>query len=342
MAVVTPPPALRTPLCDHLGCTFPILLAGMGGVARHRLAAAVCRAGGFGVLGMVREPVERIRNEIQALRQLTDKPFAVNLIPAATERALLRQQVQICVTLQVPFVVLFWDVDSALIRHLTGEGVRVIHQVGSPWDAELAIDAGAEVIIAQGWEAGGHVRGQVGTLSLLAELIPSCPVPVVASGGIANGRSLVAALALGAQGASLGSAFLATEEANAHVHHQQRLIQAGADDTVHCHHFSRNWHEPAPVRVLRNRVTRGEYEDLRHSDISEIIGEQDGQPVYLFSTDSPLADARGELDDMALYAGQSCGQIHQMLTAEQRLNRIIEEAMETLARLGGAATATAH
>ncbi|WOD27036.1 nitronate monooxygenase [Alloalcanivorax xenomutans] len=335
MAVVTPPPALRTPLCDHLGCAFPILLAGMGGVARHRLAAAVCRAGGFGVLGMVREPVERISAEVDALRRLTDKPFAINLIPAATENAQLHQQVRTCLTLQVPFVVLFWDVDTALVRHLVSEGIRVIHQVGSTWDAELAIDAGAEIIIAQGWEAGGHVRGHIGTLSLLAELVPACPVPVVASGGIANGRSLVAALALGAQGASIGSAFLVTEEANAHPHHQQRLIQAGAGDTVHCRDFTRNWHEPAPVRVLRNRVTRGEYDDLRQANISEIIGEQDGQPVYLFSTDSPLADARGELDDMALYAGQSCGQLHQILTAEQRLNRIIEEAAETLTRLTG-------
>ncbi|WP_133492069.1 nitronate monooxygenase family protein [Alcanivorax sp. 24] len=335
MAVVAPS-ALRTPLCQQLGCAYPILLAGMGGVARHRLAAAVCQAGGFGVLGMVREPVERIRDEVLALRHLTDKPFAVNLIPAATDPALLHQQVHTCLNLQVPFVVLFWDVDSALIRHLVSEGIGVIHQVGSRWDAELAIDAGAEIIIAQGWEAGGHVRGQIGTLSLLAELVPFCPVPVVASGGIANGRSLVAALALGAQGASLGSAFLATQEANAHRHHQQRLLNAEAGDTVHCRHFTRNWHEPAPVRVLRSRVTRGEYDDLRHARISEIIGEQDGQPVYLFSTDSPLADARGEVDDMALYAGQSCGQIQQLLSAKQRLNHIIEEAAETLTRLTSA------
>lgn len=334
MALVTPP-ELNTPLCTLLGCRLPILLAGMGGVARHRLAAAVNQAGGFGVLGMVREPVSRIRAEVTALRALSAARFAVNLIPAATERALLKDQVAACLALEVPAMVLFWEVDQPLIRHLKAEGIQVIHQVGHRQDAERALRAGADVLIAQGHEAGGHVRGEVGTLSLLAELVPLSPVPVVASGGIANGHALVAALALGAQGVSLGSAFVATEEANAHGHHKLRLVRACATDTVHTQQFTGNWHEAAPVRVLRNRVTRGDYDDLKENQLSQIIGEQDGQPVYLFSTDSPLADATGDLDDMALYAGQSCSQIHQVLSAAQRMEVLVEEARQALASLAG-------
>jgi len=330
-----PDSPLRTPLCAQLGSKLPILLAGMGGVARHRLAAAVANAGGFGVLGMVREPVERIRDEINALRALSNARFAVNLIPAATGATLLKQQVAACVELAVPAMVLFWDVDAPLVRHLKEEGIQVIHQVGNREDAEKAIIAGADILIGQGHEAGGHVRGTIGTLSLLAELVPLSPLPVVASGGIACGRALVAALALGAQGVSMGSAFVATDEANAHVYHKERLVSAGANDTVYTQKFTLNWHEAAPVRVLANKVTRGDFDDLLAAGTDTEIAQQDGQPVYLFSTDSPLEGATGRLEDMAIYAGQSCGQIQQITYAGQRIDEIINEALKALDSLKG-------
>lgn len=329
MALVKPHHRLVTPLCARLGCDWPILLAGMGGVARHRLAAAVCRAGGFGVLGMVREPVARIRSEVEQLRAQVSTPFAVNLIPAATPATLLKEQVAVCVALQVPFMVLFWDVDIQLIKHLRDEGIGVIHQVGSRDDAERALEAGAEVLIVQGYEAGGHVRGTVTTLSLLAELAPDSPVPLVASGGIGNGATLAAALMAGAQGVSLGTTFLATEEANAHDYHKRRVIEAGAGDTLHTTQFHVNWPERAPVRVLNNSVTRGE-RGQADTSARNVIGEQDGQPVYLFSTDSPLADATGAIEDMALYAGQSCGQVTKIISAGERLRQLVNESSMVL------------
>ncbi|HEX5677468.1 MAG TPA: nitronate monooxygenase [Alcanivorax sp.] len=333
MALVTP--TLHTPLCDLLGCRWPILLAGMGGVARHRLAGAVSHAGGFGVLGMVREPVHRIRAEVDALRATGIEHFAVNLIPAATDPALLEQQINTCLDLSVPWMVLFWDVDQRLIRRLKDAGVGVIHQIGGRAGAQAAVDAGADALIAQGVEAGGHVQGHLTTFSLLTELIPWSPVPVVASGGIADGRGLAAALTMGAQGVSLGSAFLATDEANAHDHHKRRLVQAQGEDTVYTTIFDRNWHEPAPVRVLDNRVTRGDYDDLKSQGLDQIIGEQDGQPVYLFSTDSPLQDASGDLDDMALYAGQSCGAIDSIVPAARRIQKLVIGAQTALRHAQG-------
>ncbi len=321
--------ALDTPLLKVLGCRLPIMLAGMGGVARHKLSAAVAEAGGFGVLGMVREPVERITAEVTALRQLTQSRFAINLIPAATDAQLLHEQVAACLALQVPAMVLFWEVDKALVRHLKDEGVQVIHQVGSERDADEALAAGADVLIVQGYEAGGHVRGTSSLFGLLPAIAATSPVPVVASGGIGGGRALAAALTLGAQGASIGSAFLATHESNAHPHHQQRVLKARPDDTIHTRVFARNWHEPAPVRVLSNAVLEGRYHG-KHPDT--VIGEQDGQPVYLFSTDSPLADATGEVDSMALYCGQSCGQFDRLCSATERINDIIDEATRVLRR----------
>lgn len=325
--MVTIPPALRTPLLHTLGCEVPIMLAGMGGVARHQLAAAVTNAGGFGVLGMVREPIERIQQEVQALRELTDGAFAVNLIPAATDRRLLMDQIATCLSLNTDSFVFFWEVDSNLVRYLKSEGKQVIYQIGNQRDADLALAAGADVLIVQGHEAGGHVRGTTATFSMLPQIVASSDVPVVASGGIASGQALAAALAMGAQGVSLGTAFLATHEANAHAHHKDRVISSTADDTVYTTRFNRNWHEPAPVRVLGNPVTKGLYD---HADTDQVIGEQDGEPVYLFSTDSPHADATGKVDHMALYCGQSCGQLHNQCSAAQRMEDIIKAARDTL------------
>ena len=331
-------PALHTPLVDILGCELPILGAGMGGVARHQLAAAISNAGGFGCLGMVREPPARVRREIEAYRHLSDRPFAVNLIPAATERNLLDAQIEVCLAQSVPAMVLFWEPDTDLIHRLKAEGRLVIHQVGSVREAEVALRAGADVLIAQGVEAGGHVRGEVSTLALLPEIVALSPAPVAASGGIANGAALVAVLALGAQGASCGSAFVATHEANAHTHHKQRLLASGAADTLLTDRFFRNWPMPAPVRVLRNAVTEGRHDALYAKRETPAIGEQDGGPVHLFSTDSPLQDATGDIEAMALYAGQSCGQIHAVCGAAERVRQLVSEATTCLQRLQGAAT----
>lgn len=324
---------LHTPLVDILGCEYPILLAGMGGVARHELAAAVSNAGGFACLGMVREPTALIQREVEAFRRLSQHNFAVNIIPASTDATVLKEQVETCLALKVPAMALFWDVDHALVRHLKAEGVIVLHQVGTRKAAEEALNAGADVIIVQGVEAGGHVHGLTSLLSLLPEIVAISHVPVVASGGIASGNALVAAMALGAQGASLGTAFLATHEAYAHLHHKERIVKAHADDTILTHQFFRNWTVPAAVRVLENAVTRGEYAAEYAARQTPEIAQQDGGPVYLFATDSPLRDAIGKLDDMPIYAGQSCGQIHDICSAAERLENIIQEASLCLSQL---------
>ncbi len=330
--------ALRTPLLQQLHCRYPNMLAGMGGVARSALAAAVAKGGGFPVMGMVREPVALIEKEVAALRAAAgdDLHFAINLIPASCDARLLKEQVDACLRLRVPSMVLFWEVDQPLVRHLKEEGVQVIHQIGNHRDAEQALRAGCDVLIAQGRDAGGHVRGQISTLALLPDIVAMSDVPVAASGGIASGQALVAALALGAQAVSLGSAFLATTESFAHPHHRQRLVDASAEDTVHTTVFARNWTITAPVRVLDNAVTRGQYDNLSEEERNQPIAHQDGgQPIYLFSTDSPAIDAEGRLDDMALYAGESISQIHDIVSAQARIQQLMREAEATLRRLAG-------
>ena len=317
-----------TPLRDFLGCDYPIMLAGMGGVARHELAAAVSNAGGFGCLGMVRESPGRIAAEVQAYRQHSTKPFAVNLIPAATETDLLQRQVATCIELQVPFIVLFWDIDRRVVRHLQAHGIRVIHQVGSCEEAHSALEAGVDAIMAQGVEAGGHVRGTTPIADLIHSLSAFCPVPLIAAGSIATGQDILQVMRLGAMGVSCGTAFLATHESNAHEYHKQRIIEGRAEDTQLTRVYWKNWHRAEPVRVLKNALTG--QTDPPAQDSDEVIAWQDGQAVYRYSTDSPLKGARGQLELMALYAGASCSRINRLTNAAQRLQTLISEAESTV------------
>ena len=329
---------LRTPLCDLLGCEVPVLLAGMGGVARWELAAAVAKAGGYPMLGMVRESPELIGTEIAAYRAATDRPFAVNVIPSATEPGLLDRQIDRCLHLDVRAFTFFWDVMPEVVDRVKRAGALVLHQVGTVQAAQAAEDAGADVIITQGIEAGGHVHGRIGAFALAEAVLDRARVPVVVSGGIGSGRGLAAALAMGAQGVQCGTAFIATDEAWAHDYHKARVAAASVDDTVLTDVFVLNWPKGAAVRVLGNSVTAGLNGHLTGHDPAalprEVIAHDGGQPLLRFSTDSPMRHTSGALEEMALYAGQGVGAVRDVVPAAERLNRIVQEAEACLARTG--------
>ncbi len=332
---------LRTPLCDLLGCDVPVLLAGMGGVARAELAAAVAKAGGFAMLGMVRESPELIETEIAAYRAATDRPFAVNVIPSATEPGLLDRQIGRCLDLDVRAFTFFWDVMPEVVDRVKRAGCLVLHQVGSAQAARQAEDAGADVIITQGIEAGGHVHGRIGAFALAEAVLDRAGVPVVVSGGIGSGRGLAAALAMGAQGVQCGTAFLATTEAWAHDYHKRRVVEAEAGDTVLTDVFVLNWPKGAAVRVIGNSVTEALGDNLMGHDPDtlprEVIAQDSGQPLLRFSTDSPMRHTTGSLEEMALYSGQGAGLIRDVVPAAERLWRMAEEAAACLAALPGGA-----
>jgi nitronate monooxygenase len=227
----------------------------MGGVARSELVAAVSQAGGYGFLGMVRETHDLIAQEIEAVRVRTDRPFGVNLIPAATDPELFEAELSVCLKKQIHSLCFFWDIHADAIARAKAAGCRVLYQVGSVDDAMAAEQAGADVIIAQGFEAGGHVRGTVSSLVLLPQVVQTVSVPVVASGGFATGEGLVAALALGAQGIHCGTAFLATQESFAHDYHKNRVLQAKAEDTVKVS-GCRSFNAPDAVQEASARIRR--------------------------------------------------------------------------------------
>jgi nitronate monooxygenase len=160
MSANAEPDCLRTDLTRLLGCRYPIVSAGMGGPARSELAAAVSEAGGFGLLGMVRESPQLIEREIAAVRAATRQPFGVNLIPAATEPSLFAAELDTCLAAHVPALCFFWDIAPEAVKRAKDAGALVLYQVGSLEDALAAEQAGADAVIVQGMEAGGHVRGR--------------------------------------------------------------------------------------------------------------------------------------------------------------------------------------
>ncbi len=328
---------LHTPVCSLLGCEVPIVLAGMGGVSRSELVTAVAQAGGYGILGMVRESAAFIGQEIDAVRARTKRPFAVNLIPAATDPALLEAELNACFDRHVPAMCFFWDVVPSAVAKAKAAGCLVLHQVGSLAAAQAAEAAGADVLVVQGVEAGGHVHGTVAALVLVEQVARATKLPLIASGGFASGASLIAAMALGAQGIHCGTAFLATKESFAHDDHKARVIAATAEDTVYTDAFALNWPPNSPVRVIRNSLTDALGSTLmgHHPDHlpREVIAAEDGRPLLKYSTDSPLRTTTGNLEAMAAFAGQSVALIDTAPTAADRIAAILSQAEACLSRL---------
>ena len=208
---------LHTPLCEMLGVRYPILNAGIGPAAGPELAAAVTNAGGFGVLGGGGMPLEAMRRRVAQTRSLIRGPFGVNVIidDSATPEDL--DHVDAISQMGIAMIVLFWGDPSPFVPLLHRHGTKVLVQAGSLEEARAAATAGVDAVIAQGVEAGGHVRGTTSIWELLPQVVQALdPLPVLASGGIGDGAGLARALEMGAQGVSLGTRFVACDESWLH------------------------------------------------------------------------------------------------------------------------------
>jgi enoyl-[acyl-carrier protein] reductase II len=238
---------LRTPLCDLLGIEHPIMLAGMGGVSYSAVAGAVSEAGGFGCLGAAMMHHEEMKREIAAVRTATTKPFGVDLL-TASPRDLVAMVETICTSGARAFVAGL-GVPSQVVDLCHRHGVLVVNMCGKVDHARRAVDAGCDVVVAQGTEAGGHT-GTVATLPLVPLIVDAVKVPVVAAGGIFDGRGLVAALALGAQGIWMGTRFIASTEARAHRDFKDRIVAIDETGTVVTRCYSGK-----TMRAIRTRYT---------------------------------------------------------------------------------------
>jgi NAD(P)H-dependent flavin oxidoreductase YrpB (nitropropane dioxygenase family) len=327
-----------TPLCRALGIEHPIFSAGIGAAAGPELAAAVSRAGGCGVLGTASLPGRFVRAQIQLLKKLTAKPFGVNIVLPLLRRG----QLESCFDERVPILVLFWGDPMPYVDEAHGRGMKVFLQVGSVDEAVAGAKAGVDAIIAQGVEAGGHVKGTTALSVLLPAIVDAVgPLPVIGSGGIADGRGLVSALSLGAQGVSLGTRFLASVEANASSAYKKRVISAQAEDTIHLKHFDVGWSD-APHRVLRNASVAcweraGRPASGQRPGDGTVLGtmQSGGTTIEIpaYSAYLPERDVTADVEQMALYAGQSCSLVDAVLPAAQIVAEIVRDASAAMERL---------
>jgi nitronate monooxygenase len=325
---------LKTPLCAQLGIEHPIIQAPIGGAAVPELAAAVSEAGALGMLTMTGADDDWIRRRFASMRALTAKPFGVNLILHGEQRA----QLDTCLAEGARIVSYFWrrfEPGDPYIEEAHAAGALVLLTVGSADDARRAVDAGVDVVVAQGFEAGGHVWGSVASLPLIPAVVDAVsPVPVVAAGGIGDGRGLAAVLVLGAQAGWLGTRFLLADESPVHPKHAALILAAPETDTVYSSLFDGDW-PAAPHRTLINSTYRawvaaGSPPAGQRPGEGEPIGyNADGRPIPRYNVNHPIVTRVVEDDAaeaMALYAGQSVGVIHERKPARRIVQDLMTEA----------------
>jgi NAD(P)H-dependent flavin oxidoreductase YrpB (nitropropane dioxygenase family) len=323
---------LRTQLVDLLGIDLPIIQAPVGSATCPELAAAVSNAGGLGMLALTWKDPEEARHVIRETRKRTARPFGVNFVlewDAARHLDLFLGE-------GVKIISFFWGDPRRYIPVIHQAGAIVMHTVGSASEARKMAGLGVDVIVAQGWEAGGHVCGQVGTMALLPCVVDAVrPLPVVAAGGIADGRGLAAALALGAGAVWLGTRFLASEEARIHPHYRQSLLNAGENDTVYTSLFDGGWAD-APHRVLQNSTFKAWKEagcpasGSRPHEGQVVAALENGKQIPYYHDTIPLPGVRGDVEKLALYAGQSVGLVAESKPAGVIVREIADQAIRVL------------
>jgi enoyl-[acyl-carrier protein] reductase II len=338
MADTTPP--LETRLTRDYGIRHPIAAAGMAFAGMTpALALAVTAAGGIGAVAVGAAPPPVLRGLLDVLAREATGPYDVNFITLFTEP----EHVELCAKARVPVVSFHWGhPDRSVIDRLHDAGTRVWEQVGSVEAARRAVAGGIDVVIAQGVEAGGHNLATLPTFALLPAVVDAVGAEalVLGSGGIADGRGLAAALALGADGAWVGTRFVASTESHVHDEYKRRLVAADGTDTRLTGIFGPHLPQFNPMRVLRNRVV-AEFEgreDAVPQDTSDqpVIGHTVlGEHVTLrrFSFIAPTREAEGDFEEMPLLAGQAVGLVRDVRPAGEIVAEMAREAAEVLARL---------
>jgi enoyl-[acyl-carrier protein] reductase II len=315
--------SFRTPICDLFEIEHPVFLAGMGRVAYADVCAAVSEAGGYGTLGMAAASPQEIRDEMRAVRRLTDKPFGVDLLAALPEAVMAA--IDVIIEEGASSFIAGLGIPGPVIARCHDAGLKVMVVCGKVKHAIAAEEAGCDAVVAQGTEAGGHT-GQVAGISLIPQTVDAVEIPVLAAGSIVDGRGLAAALSFGAQGVWMGTRFIASEEANAAKEFKERILQSGGADTRITRCYSGK-----PMRVIGNS-----YVEERDRDPDSILpfpaqmvaSAQAG--VFSFGGGEQVDPER-----TCMPSGQGIGGIEEILPAAEIVRRVVAEAEETIERLTG-------
>ena len=325
---------MKTSLCQILNIELPIIQAPIGSATTPELAASVSNSGGLGMLSITWRDENDIRLMIQQTKALTNKPFGINLVLEFD----IADKLQICLDEGVKIISLFWGKPDDYIKLIHQAGAIVIHSVGDTVEARQAVKAGVDVIVAQGWEAGGHVRGKIAAMALIPAVVDAVsPIPVVAAGGIADGRGIVAAMALGASGVWLGTRFLASRQAHIHQIYKDKLLAAKVEDTVYSETFDLGW-KNAPHRTMTNSTTqmrqKANCSKQNRPNENEVVAyTAAGESILRYSDTIALPGMQGNLEALALYAGQSVGLIDELQPSADIIATLIQETLDTYKHL---------
>ncbi|HKM39078.1 MAG TPA: enoyl-[acyl-carrier-protein] reductase FabK [bacterium] len=309
---------MHTKICQLFDIKYPILQGGMAWVATAKLAAAVSNAGGLGILGAGSMPGKLLRAEIKKCKDLTEKPFGVNIYYLSPS---VREIVEVVIEEKVPVVTTGAGNPGKDLPQFKACGMKVVPVISSVALAKRLVRAGADAIIAEGMECGGHV-GVTTSMALLPQVVSAVDVPVIAAGGVADGRGLAAVLALGAQGVQMGTRFVASVECEVHDNYKQALIKAKDRSTV-----TTGASIGHPVRVLKNKLAR-EFARL------EQLGASTAQLEQLGTGRLRAAVQIGDIENGSVMSGQIAGLIQEILPANEIIVGIVDEARTILQQLG--------
>ncbi len=309
--------AIRTDLCELLGIEYPVIQGGMAWIATAELAAAVSEAGGLGLIGAGSAPAEVIRAQVRKARTMTSKPFGVNvyfLSPFAED------VIGMLIEERVPVVTTGAGNPGKYVPALREAGAKVLALVASVNLAKRLERAGVDGLVAEGMECGGHI-GDIATFPLIPQIVDAVRLPVIAAGGIFDGRGLVAAMALGAKGVQMGTRFICAKECTVHPNYKQAIIAARDRDTVVTGKSTGH-----PVRVLHNKIARAIME-------AEARGATQQEIEALGAGRLRAAAVDGDVVNGSVMAGQISAMVTKEETCAEIISDIISSAQETLARL---------
>lgn len=308
---------IKTELCDLLGIEYPIFQGGMAWAGTGKLAGAVSEAGGLGIIGAGNMPPDALREEIKKVREITDKPFGVNIMLLSP----FAQQVKdVVIEEKVPVVTTGAGNPGPFMRELKRYGIKVIPVVASVALAKRLEREGADALVAEGLESGGHI-GTITTMALIPQIVDAVDIPVVAAGGIADGRGMVAALALGAKGIQMGTRFVASSEAEVHERYKNAIVKATDRSTVETGRSTGH-----PVRVIKNKLAR-EFIKLEAQGASPEELEKLGTGALR------RAVVEGDVDMGSVMAGQISGLIKDIKPVRTIIEDIVKEAEELILSL---------
>jgi len=317
---------IKTALTDLLGIKHPILNAPMASSATAQLAGAVSASGGFGMLGMgstVPDP-EWLALEIKRVREITNNPFGVGFI---TSVAGIEKMVEVAIEAKVDLIGHSFSDPSPFMSDAKKAGIKVVAQVQTVEQAAHARDAGVDLVVAQGTDGGGHT-GYIGTISIVPAVVDACPgIPVIAAGGIVDGRGMAAALALGASGVWIGSRFVASKEWAGAEWSKEALMSAGTDDTVITRSYDLAMDAPFPSDI-GHRVLSNSFTDRWHENYQELLDNKED-----IKTDLALATQNADLNIAPVSAGSGSGPIKSIEKVSDIMQTLMSDTEAILANL---------